>query len=160
MCAMLTGIHLFSLEANGILSVYGMSSAYALVIELAITFFYCLISEALTVDLYEIGDVFYELAWYQLPIKQQTLIMPALQLSQQECHLKGIGMVECSLNVFGKVNWTIIQRLYYKMCHFFSLSLIFSDSPKCWLVLFVYSQIQMKSRKAEPLEAPRMIFCS
>lgn len=103
MCAAATAVNLFALESTGLFSLRAMPSEYDLMIVLTLTFIYCYFSEQLTSHLYEIDDIFYGLTWYQLPIKTQKLLIPTIQHSQQEFRLNGIGFVDCSLLVFGKV---------------------------------------------------------
>lgn len=104
MCAAATAIDLFALESNGIFSAHSLATAYDLIIVLAMTFMYCYLSEALSSSMYEIGGIFYGMAWYQLPAKKQVLIRLPIQQSQREFRLEGVGLVDCSLDVFGKVS--------------------------------------------------------
>lgn len=110
MCAATMAINLFALESSGLLSLRAISPIYQLLVILTTTFIYCYLSEALTTDLLEIGDLFYGIAWYRLPISAQSLLIPAIHHSQQEFRLKGAGLIDCSLFVFGKVSHTTHLR--------------------------------------------------
>lgn len=103
MCATILAIILFALEFNGVFSVHAMAAVYDLHIVLSLTFMFCYLSEVLTADLCAAGDIFYDLAWFQLPVKAQLLVKPTMQCSQREFRLNGIGFVDCSLHIFGKV---------------------------------------------------------
>lgn len=56
-----------------------------------------------TTDLLEIGDIFYNSAWYRLPIKEQRLLALPIQRSQREFRLSGLGFLDCSLAVYSSV---------------------------------------------------------
>lgn len=124
-CAAATASNIFALESNGILSARALGAVYDLTAVLALTFIYCYLSESMSLHLNGIGDIFYEMAWHRLPTKAQKLLILAIQHSQQEYRLKGLGFVDCSLFVFGKVGdmWAIepldkaiIFILFYICC--------------------------------------------
>lgn len=100
MCAVVTAINLYSLEASGILSLHAMTSFYDLNITLLTTFVFCYFSEKLSTDLYGIAEIFYDSMWYRLPAKQQILVIFAIQHSQREFRLSGFGIINCSLGTF------------------------------------------------------------
>lgn len=104
MCAASTAVSLFALEANGIFNIHAIPSVYDIIVALAMTFVYCYLSEGLTLNLCDVGNSFYGVAWNRSPVKVQALFMLPIQHSQQEFRLKGAGLVDCSLIVFGKVN--------------------------------------------------------
>lgn len=68
------------------------------------TFFFCKLSENITADLEEIGDAFYNCAWYYLAVShQKTFILP-ISRSQKTYRLTGLGIVQCSLAIFLSVS--------------------------------------------------------
>lgn len=69
-----------------------------------ITFVYCFLSERITTELLAIAEVFYYSAWYQLPVKQQRIVMLPIARSQREFRLTCLGFIDCSLPVFSSVN--------------------------------------------------------
>lgn len=103
-CAVASGINLFELESNGLFSLRSMIPIYDFLIILTMTFVSCYLSENLTSNLSEISEIFYNFAWYKLSVQTQKLLMPPIQHSQQKFRLSGLGIVDCSLFVFGKVS--------------------------------------------------------
>lgn len=99
-CAVVTAINLYALEVSGISSVHAITSFYDLNITLLTTFVFCYFSEKLSSDLYDISEIFYNSIWYQLPAKQQILIIFAIQHSQRQFRLSGFGIIDCSLGTF------------------------------------------------------------
>lgn len=51
-----------------------------------------------------IGDHMYELHWYQLPRSEQFAVQMIIKRSHKTFELKGLGVFECSLETFLKVN--------------------------------------------------------
>lgn len=140
-CAIAMAFNLFALESHGIFSTHSMSTIIGLIVVLTFTFIVCYLAEALTLDLNGIADIFYDLAWYQLPIKAQTLFIPIISHSLHEFRLNGIGLIECSLFVFGKVSMTESLKtwddVFDRIKHLFVI--VVSDTSKCSLVFLVYS---------------------
>lgn len=65
-----------------------------------LTFAHYYLSERVTFDLLEIGAIFYNLTWYQLPVKQQRLITLPIARAQREFRLRNLNLSDCSLAVF------------------------------------------------------------
>lgn len=99
-CAICIALSLFALDYNGIFSIYTIVALYIMASAVAPTFTFCYLAERITNDLLEIGDIFYESAWYCLPAKQQTFAILLIQCSQRRFRLKGFGIVDCSISVF------------------------------------------------------------
>lgn len=59
-------------------------------------------------NLFEVGDIFYNSLWYKLPSQEQKLLILPIQRSQKLFRLNGFGIVDCSLEVFSSVNSLII----------------------------------------------------
>lgn len=68
------------------------------------SFLFCLLSENITLRLHVIADAFYECSWYYLSAKYQKLFILPIQRSQKELRLNGLGLVNCSLEIFSRVN--------------------------------------------------------
>lgn len=51
----------------------------------------------------DVANAFYQSAWFMLPVKQQLTFAMVIGRSQKEFHLKGLGFIECSLEVYWKV---------------------------------------------------------
>lgn len=71
------------------------------VIGLTVVYFY--LSEWITGDLLDIGEIFYNSSWYRLSPKQQILIKLPIQRAQRELRLSAFGLFGCSLPVFASV---------------------------------------------------------
>lgn len=59
-----------------------------------------------------ISDVIYDSNWYDQPIEIQKYIGLMIARSQEEVNFSGIGLVTCSLEVFGKVNCVLLSKLH------------------------------------------------
>lgn len=68
------------------------------------TFLFCMLSENVTLRLQEIGDAFYGCSWYYLDARQQRLFLLPIQRAQKELRLNGLNIVNCSLEIFSRVN--------------------------------------------------------
>lgn len=106
LCAVDLAVFLFAIQVNGILQ--AIICVEAMLSVLVPTYIYCFLSEMVTIDLYAIGDHFFNFPWYLLPAKHQLLFQWPIQRSQSEYRLMGMGMVECSLGVFSAVGETIV----------------------------------------------------
>lgn len=118
-----TGIamNLFAIELNGVFSLQGLNAILASLFILMLMFGYCFASECVTSDLMEIGDIFYNSPWYRLPLKQQKLLTLPIQQAQREFRLSGLGLVDCSLEVFSSVKLnTAIFGSFLSLADFFS----------------------------------------
>lgn len=99
-CVIVLACNLLVIEINYTLNFQIMTAlidTFA-VVGLAFTFFY--FSDWITIKLMEIGDIFYNLSWYQLPVKQQKLLILPIQRAHRSIRLKCLGLFDCSLAVF------------------------------------------------------------
>lgn len=103
LCAVIMAVFLFAIQVNEFFSLASLVSFQGMFSVVGPTYIYCNLSENVTAKLYEIGDVFYNFAWYRLPVKRQKLFIPPIQRSQSEFRLMGFGLVDCSLTVFSAV---------------------------------------------------------
>lgn len=145
MCAATTAFNLYAIEANGVLDMHAATSIYILLTVLAGTFTCCYLSESLTADLSAIGQTFYDSKWYLLPVPLKTLVMLTIQQSQSEFQLRGFNIIDCSLSVFGMVNFfgsiffTVgfeqmnggIFNFVWEYFSYFLGPVLLTDSPKC-----------------------------
>lgn len=73
-------------------------------------------SEMVTGALEDIGDLFYDVAWYRLPPKQQIRVGLSIQRAQKNFRMTGLGLVECSLRVYAtasdRFSVAISRRVY------------------------------------------------
>lgn len=100
MCASIIAFNLFVLESNNIFSFDGIVASYEVLCYGTLTFIYCYLSDAITSNLYDIGDSFFGCAWYILPIQQQKMFIVPIQRSQRRFHLTGLALADCSLKNF------------------------------------------------------------
>lgn len=98
-------LDLFAIELSQTISTATLNAAFGLIITLELLFTYCYLSECLTSDLLDIGDVFYSLPWYRLPAKRQTLLVLPIEQSQQVFRLRNLQLFDCSLTIFTSVNY-------------------------------------------------------
>lgn len=107
LCALATAFGLFVINLHGLLSYTTAVAVIAISTVFLPTFIYCDLSERITTDLHEMGCAFYSLAWYELPFKQQKIILLSIQYAQYGVRLTGFGIISCSLATFLSVS-TII----------------------------------------------------
>lgn len=105
-CITVIVFNLFVIELSSTITLEIYCALGDLFTGLALTFVYFYLSEWITSDLLEIGDYFYNSAWYRLPAKQQKLLVLPIRRAQREFRLKGFGLFDCSLEVFGMVRST------------------------------------------------------
>lgn len=94
---------LFAVELNELISIETLVAFINLIVVLVIMFIYCYLSEWVTSDLLEIGEIFYNSPWYELAVKEQQLLTLPIQRAHRVFRLKGLGLFECSLFVFSSV---------------------------------------------------------
>lgn len=63
----------------------------------------CFCISATTINVMSLGDVIYDLHWYQLPHRQQFIVQMIIQRSQQQFELKALSIFVCSLDTYLKV---------------------------------------------------------
>lgn len=135
-----TAILLLAVDVDNLFTITTVSVIDGLVFVFVQTFFYCYLSEGVTSKLRSIGDIFYESAWYQLPVKQQQMVQLPILQSEREFRLMGLGIIDCSLWVFVSVSikWTNIGCIFF----IFLLSTS-TDLSNSWLLLYFNAELQM-----------------
>lgn len=101
--SLVTAFNLYVFELNDALNLEIIAAFFDLVIALVITFINCYLSEQITTALFEIGDNFYDMPWYQLSTKQQKGLVFPIQRAQRELRLTGLGLVDCTLGLYSTV---------------------------------------------------------
>lgn len=82
-----------------------------------------------------IGDIAYDLSWYQMPRDNQYIVETILRRSQKPIELKGLGVFVCSLTTFLKVN----SRDFLPSIVFYHVVLIFiffADDSERYVLLY------------------------
>lgn len=102
-CAVTFALYLFGFEAGFVIDMSLFVKIAGFLTIAAMTFVYCYFSEGATHDLAAIGGIFYDCAWYRLPLKQQMLLIVSIQRAQKSYRMNGLGLVECSLRTFASV---------------------------------------------------------
>lgn len=102
-CTVTIAFNLFVVELSDSLDVESLCALLSLFTLTSASFIYFYASERLTRDLLEVGDVFYNSAWYRLPAKQQLLLKLVTIRAQRDVRLKSLGLIDCSLPVFASV---------------------------------------------------------
>lgn len=97
--AVIMAFNLFGLETAK-LDLYTVLAFTELMCTIVPTYIYCYLSEQLTADLLDIGDIFYSSVWYKLPVNLQRLVTLPILRSQWPILLSGLGLIDCSLSVF------------------------------------------------------------
>lgn len=119
-CVIVIASNLLVVELNESINVEMMVAFVNLIVITVMTFAHFYLAEKITSDLLSIGDLFYNSAWYRLPIKQQKLLVLPIQRAQRELRLKCLGLFNCSMPVFSSVQ--LISQLIVKLqelCDFF-----------------------------------------
>lgn len=106
-CTTIIALNLFAVELNGLLSMATLTAFCDLLGMLLLLIMFCYLSECITSDLLEIGDIFYNSPWYQLRVEQQRLLALPIRRAQRVFRLKGLGLIDCSLVVFSSVRNTL-----------------------------------------------------
>lgn len=102
-CTVSIAFNLFVFESNDKFNMEMVTASVDLSFMLGLTFVYFYFSERITADLSEVGEIFYNSPWYQLPVKQQKLMTLPIQRAQRVFRLQCLGLCDCSLAVFASV---------------------------------------------------------
>lgn len=100
MYTIVIAFNLFVIDMNDTLRLDTLVSFFNLCGVLGVLFMFCYLSEQITADLLEIGDIFYNSAWHQLAPHQQKLLALPIQRAHREFRLRCQGLFDCSLPVF------------------------------------------------------------
>lgn len=140
-CIAAITFNLLAVELNGSLNLEIIVSFGNLIRVGGITFLYFYLADWLTTDLLDIGDIFYESVWYQLPAQQQKLLGLPIQRAQRVMRLTGLGLFECSLPVFAGVIFTASLELDENMTILMQFVCVVTDNSHRCLVLSDYSKL-------------------
>lgn len=110
-CAVIIAFNLFALDIATATILHSIVSLGELLSTIVPTYIYCSLSEYFTANLLEIGEVFYASTWYNFRVKYQKLLKMPIMRSQREVRLSGLGLIDCSLNVFLSVNTSTLAFL-------------------------------------------------
>lgn len=102
MSSIVIAFNLFTMESIG-LSLEAVVAFWNLSLSIILLFVYCYLSDWITFDLVEVGDIFYNSPWYQLGSREQCLIILPIQRANRLVSLKGLGLFNCSVEVFVSV---------------------------------------------------------
>lgn len=115
---MTLAFNLFALESNDLLSLQLYTGIGVLIFLLPMNFSYCYFAEMVASDLCGIGDVFYDSAWYRLPVKLQKVLILPIQRTGQEIRFRSFGFIDCSLAMFLKVKIRF-RRVFFSRVLFY-----------------------------------------
>lgn len=99
-CAVIIAFNLFALDSTNGSILHSIVSFGEMLTTIIPTYIYCSLAENFTANLSEIGEIFYASTWYHFPVKYQKLMQIPIMRSQREIRLSGLGIIDCSLNVF------------------------------------------------------------
>lgn len=116
-CTLVIAMNLLAIELIDAITTETMNAVLNTFFELLFMFMFCSLSEYMTSDLLEIDDIFYNSAWYRLPVKKQRLVVQPIERAQRVFRLKGLGLFDCSLAVFATV-----KLLFFCLFSGFSLN--------------------------------------
>lgn len=109
-CVIIIAFNLLVVELNDTFNMEAMIAFIDLYLMLGLTFAHFYLSEWITSDLSDIGDIFYNSPWYQLPLKQQTLMALPIQRAGRVFRLQCLGLCNCSLAIFASVIYSLSQK--------------------------------------------------
>lgn len=127
--------NLFAVEMNAI-SLETIVAFFDLFVTLSLSFAYCYLSDWITADLLEIGDIFYNSPWYRLlsTRKQRLLVLP-IQRAHRLVRLRSLGLFDCSAAVFLSV--IIYYRCWKECVRHYLILFPFSDNPdRCFIFCY------------------------
>lgn len=102
-CTIAIALNLFVIELNDLFSIETTIAMVNIVVVTLPMAIYCYLSEWITSDLLEVGDIFYNSKWYRLPFEEQRLVALPIERAQRVFRLRGLGLFDCSLAVFYSV---------------------------------------------------------
>lgn len=95
---------MFAVDESKGMSPSNNTAALSVLTVLLPTFLFCKLSESVSARLLAVADGFYACSWYCLNAKQQQLFWMPIQRAQKEFRMQGLGIVNCSLEIFLAVN--------------------------------------------------------
>lgn len=103
LCTAAIALDLLAIELNDVVSLDRMNAIIDAFAMMSNMFAYSYLSEFISSDLIEIGDFFYNLAWYNLSVDKQKLLVLPIQRAQRVFRLNGMGLCDCSLEFLSTV---------------------------------------------------------
>lgn len=103
---------IFTLDDTQGLSPTNITAVFGAATILVPTYLFCKFSENVTVCLEAIGDIFYRCSWYCATAAQRKMFLMAIQQAQMKFRMNGLGIVDCSLEIFLRVRWRFSLLIY------------------------------------------------
>lgn len=75
-----------------------------LIFLLAVNWLLCYILTTSAMNMMSIGDIIYNLSWYELSRDEQFIVQTIIRRSQKAFELKALGVFACSLEIYLKVS--------------------------------------------------------
>lgn len=104
LCVASLAVYMLGIETSRVLGLPFFVSLGALLTIVVLTLVYCLVAEHISHDLSGIGDMFYQCAWYRLPLHQQRLFIMPIGRGHKVLRMAGLGLIECSLPSFASAS--------------------------------------------------------
>lgn len=144
-CIIVIAFNLIVFELANSIDIAMLSAFVDSGVVISLTFVYFYLSEWITGDLLDIGEIYYNAPWYRLPPKHQTLIKLPIQRAQRELRLSAYGLFGCSLPVFASVlsiitEWIFVIRRLRCLLH------LFADNSISCLIFSYDSGIDVKKK--------------
>lgn len=99
---------------------------------LPMIFAFCFLAELITANLFHIGGIFYDSLWYQLPAKQQRIVIFPIQRGGRGFRFRSLGLIDCSLATF----LSVFFNYFSKICKLCSLKMFFFSNLLLLLAWF------------------------
>lgn len=114
---------------------------------------YCYFSELSFRRLSSIGDIIYNSKWIDLPSEQRKCITMIIKRSQKATLFTGLGIVGCTLQIYGDVS------NFLNLIHFSKGSIIFLAAPQnSLLLLHVIQKLHQNLNQYFDDSAPKWVF--
>lgn len=78
----------------------------SLIVVLVSLFIFCYFGDGVTTRFHDVNDLMYECSWRLLPVNLRKELPMILAAAQNPAHLRGFANLNCSCEVFKKVNKT------------------------------------------------------
>lgn len=72
--------------------------------QILLNYISCYHANNVTLKSSSVADIAYDMRWYTFPVQEQRFIIRMIQRAQKPFHLKGFGIVDCTLATFLNVN--------------------------------------------------------
>lgn len=81
-------------------------------------FFFCYYATLVATRISHIGDVAYDLDWFNYPPEFQKYFILIIARSHQSMYFTGFGLIVCTLEIFGNVRLPSNFKIFYPCCPF------------------------------------------